>query len=203
MSQWRTIVENILSEKNIDLHEEDKDSIEYARQQVEAWKERIRIKEISDDSYYTYGTYENDKRQLSSWESKLEELERASHTPEENAKIDAEKRAKLDAGLKQAKERHKEAEEELKKEQEEARKELHYEVGDKFFDTQKKEEWIITNRTEQYDPREKKFYYKYYLEGYGPNPNDKYGFKRHMVSGNFPLHNKKLFAPIDDVNELE
>lgn len=195
MSKFRKLVENVLKEYSVSL-QEDKDPIEYARQQVEAWKEKIRIKKIGDDSYYTYGTYENDKRQLASWERKLEELERASRTPEENAKLDAEKRAKLDAELKQA-------EEELKKEQEEARKEFHYEVGDKLFDTQKKEEWIITNRTEQYDPREKKFYYKYYLEGYGPNPNDKYGFKRHMVSGNFPLHNKKLFAPIDDVNELE
>lgn len=195
MSKFRKLVENVLKEYSVSL-QEDKDPIEYAKQQVEAWKEKIRIKEIGDDSYYTYGTYENDKRQLASWEHKLEELERASRTPEENAKLDAEKRAKLDAELKQA-------EEELKKEQEEARKEFHYEVGDKLFDTQKKEEWIITNRTEQYDPREKKFYYKYYLEGYGPNPNDKYGFKRHMVSGNFPLHNKKLFAPIDDVNELE
>jgi hypothetical protein len=44
-------------------------------QAIEKQKEHMRIKEMSDDMYYTYGTYEEDRRKLNQLKNMLKEFE--------------------------------------------------------------------------------------------------------------------------------
>ena len=197
MSEFKALVENILKEYNVSLNEEDKENdIDYVRSQVKAWEDEIFRQENADDFYYSNGGYSSDSCQLAYWKDKLEKLERASRTPEENARIDAEKAAREEKARKEYEEWKKEEERKHQEEMDKADKEWHYNEGDVVRDKQTGQEWIVERMSRKYDDYEHKFYYDYYLKGIGDNAKDKYGFDNHRRSGNFPLNRQDLYEPV-------
>lgn len=89
MSNFSVMVKNVLKEHNIVLSE---DSIEDLKKQIKYLEDEIARNELADNFYYTNGGYDSDSAQLRKLKNKLNELERASRTPEENEKLDAEER---------------------------------------------------------------------------------------------------------------
>lgn len=197
MSEFKTLVENILKEYNVSLNEEDKENdIDYVRSQVKAWEDEIFRQENADDFYYSNGGYSSDSRQLAYWKNKLEKLERASRTPEENARIDAEKAAREEKARKEYEEWKKEEERKRQEEMDKADKEWHYNEGDIVKDKKTGKEWIVDRMFRKYDDKDHKFYYDYYLLGFGDNAKDEYGLTNRWRSGNFPLNRQDLFEPV-------
>lgn len=124
VKEFKEAVRNILKEEDEDI------TLEKAKEQVEAWKERIYREEYADDFYYSNGGYSHDSAQLRYWQDKVRELERAARTPEENARLDAEEEEKRKAEI----ERSRKAAEEWEKEQYNVPDVPHYYVGDRFMD---------------------------------------------------------------------
>lgn len=190
MSEFRDRIQEVLRKYNTLLLEEspeDENSIEYAKKQVEDWEELIKTREIGDDLYYSNGRYKHDSEQLSYWKNKLKELERASRTPEENARLDAEEKAKRE----QERADYEKAYAEKMKNLPER---FHYSVGDKVQDTDNGDIYVVDEVRKTWDNSLDNYRYSYHITCLDNEARDNYGRKKAYNTGEL-LHNKRAYIP--------
>lgn len=177
MSNFSVMVKNVLKEHNIVLSE---DSIEDLKKQIKYLEDEIARNELADNFYYTNGRYDSDSAQLRELKNKLNELERASRTPAENERLDAEERER--------REKEKKAAADYNKSLYDVPEKFHFNEGDKIKNRETGEIYVVDEVTKKWDSHGENYpkmtpYYHYHITCLDPNAKDNFGRPKSYYTG--------------------